>query len=51
MNVHSLRDRPPPDSARRMQQERNNPQGEEEAGLPWDNFSPAVTEEQIRYAE
>jgi hypothetical protein len=50
MNVHSLRDRAP-ESARRMQQERNNPQEVEEAGLPWDSFNPAVTEEQLKYAE
>jgi hypothetical protein len=50
MNVHSLRDRPETDR-RLQQQNRNNPQNIEDNGMPWDDFNPVVTEEQVRYAE
>jgi hypothetical protein len=49
-NIHSLQD-DSPESARRMQQRRNNPGQEEDNGLPWSGFAPAVTQENINYAE
>lgn len=49
MNLHTLRDQP--QTERRLQQQRNNPQNVQDNGSPWDGFSPAVNEEQIRYAE